>query len=456
MIDQPQQKLNRAFSPWWFDPVPIDSLVAFRVFFGIMAGLDCIWFLQQGWIATTFLEPPMLFKYYGFGWVHPWPGMGMYVHFTALVILAACVSVGLFYRVTAVALAMGLIYVFLLEKAIYLNHMYLICLISGILAAISCHRAFSLDVWRRPAMFSDTIPRWCLWLVRFQVALPYVFGGIAKLNLDWLSGNTMFMFFVDDGKYPVLGSGMTSEPVVLFFTYGGLLFDLLVVPCLLWRKTRAVAFVCAFAFHLMNSQLFQIGIFPWLMIGATTIFLPPDWPRRFLQVPVIAPSRSSESLLTAQKKRTLLLAAVYVAIQLVFPLRQFLYPGDPNWTDEGQAFSWRMMLRAKLARVEVMAVDSRTGRRGPMPPENFLNPRQVRNLSRSPDLMLQFSHYLAREHQRLGGGPLQVYWHVECSLNGRRPQLLIDPSVDLAAQPRSLWPAAWILPLQASSVLADR
>jgi hypothetical protein len=111
-----------------------------------------------------------------------------------------------------------------------------------------------------------------------------------------------------------------------------------------------------------------------------------------------------------------------------------------------------MMLRAKLSRMEVTAVDPVTGRRGSMPPERFLNPRQMRNLSRSPDLMLQFSHFLAREHRRLGGGPLQVYWRAYCSLNGRKPQLLIDPDVDLAAQPRSLRPAKWIVPLTEPSM----
>jgi vitamin K-dependent gamma-carboxylase len=46
------------------------------------------------------------------------------------------------------------------------------------------------------------------------------------------------------------------------FSYGGLLFDLLVVPFLLFRHTRPLALLAAVGFHLMNSQLFTIGIFP--------------------------------------------------------------------------------------------------------------------------------------------------------------------------------------------------
>jgi len=36
---------------------------------------------------------------------------------------------------------------------------------------------------------------------------------------------------------------------------------------------------------------------------------------------------------------------------------------------------------------------------------------------------------------------------VEVSLNGRQPQLLIDPNVDLAKEEAGLLPARWIVPL---------
>jgi hypothetical protein len=32
-------------------------------------------------------------------------------------------------------------------------------------------------------------------------------------------------------------------------------------------------------------------------------------------------------------------------------------------------------------------------------------------------------------------------------LNGRKPQMMVDPEVDLAAQPRSIGRWSWILPL---------
>jgi vitamin K-dependent gamma-carboxylase len=40
--------------------------------------------------------------------------------------------------------------------------------------------------------------------------------------------------------------------------------------------------VLYFAFHLANHFLFNIGIFPWVAMAGTLMFLEPDWPRRAL------------------------------------------------------------------------------------------------------------------------------------------------------------------------------
>ena len=64
-----------------------------------------------------------------------------------------------------------------------------------------------------------------------------------------------------------------------------------------------------------------------------------------------------------------------------------------------------------------------------------------------PDMILQFAHYLADEMRKEGHGQVEVRVDVEALLNGREPQLLIDPTVDLAKEPRTLKSASWIVPL---------
>jgi hypothetical protein len=38
-------------------------------------------YFTHGWITRYYVEPVVNFTYYGFSWVKPWPGRGMYIHF---------------------------------------------------------------------------------------------------------------------------------------------------------------------------------------------------------------------------------------------------------------------------------------------------------------------------------------------------------------------------------------
>ena len=232
-------------------PVDIASLVFFRIGFGALAAWWAWDYLTSGRVRYYYVEPQFHFTYAGWEWVRPWPGAGMYVHFLALAILAVGIAAGCCYRAACVMFALGFTYVFLLDATNYQNHYYLIILVSGVLAIVPAHRAVSVDAAWRPALYSDSAPAWSLWLVRFHVALPYVFGGIAKLDADWLSGVPMRQLLAPHFGLPVLGDWLVAPPTALAFAWGGLVFDLLIVPLLLWKWTRwpAYALCVALATH---------------------------------------------------------------------------------------------------------------------------------------------------------------------------------------------------------------
>ena len=141
----------------------------------------------------------------------------------------------------------------------------------------------------------------------------------------------------------------------------------------------------------------------------------------------------------------LVLLGCYVLVQLLFPLRPFLYPGNANWTMEGQNFSWRMMLtdrRASEFRLEVTDVTQRST--WEIDAGKVLLPKQYRKMTSDPDLMLQYAHFISDTLQQEGAQGIEVRMRALVSLNGRAPQALIDPDVDLASQPRTLWPKPWI------------
>jgi vitamin K-dependent gamma-carboxylase len=454
-----------------FAPVDIASLAWFRVAFGLLMLAD-LW-RYSGKIAATYIEPSFHFTYYGFDWIRPWPGDGMYVHFLVLALAAACVTAGLFYRAAAAVFFLGFSYWFLLEQARYLNHFYLIALISFIMIFVPAHRAFSLDAWLRPKRRAQTAPAWALWLVRFQIAVPYVFGGIAKLNGDWLRGEPMRMWLAERAGRPIIGPLFTQEWVVYFFSYGGLLFDLLVVPFLLWKRTRPFALVAALLFNLINGWVFTIGIFPWVMAAATLMFFEPDWPRRLKRfimrrlfgvhevppsyVRVAEPRAASSGVRLRRRQRlTLGLLGAYAAFQVLFPLRHWLYPGDVAWTEEGHKFAWRMKLRDKAGQVRFFVTDRERERTWEVDARRYLTQWQRYEMSARPEMILQFAHHLADDLRARGHDDIEVRAVAWVSLNGRRPQLMLDPEVDLARQPRSIWPASWILPMAYPELRSER
>jgi hypothetical protein len=380
----------------------------------------------------------------------------MYVHFAVLGLAALGLAAGAFYRFSALVVFLAFTYVFLLDQARYLNHFYLISLLAFLLVFLPVHRALSVDARRRPAIRSDTAPAWALWVLRAQVGIPYFYGGLAKLNADWLRGEPMRAWLAERPDFPLLGPYFTNEWMVYAFVYGGLLLDLLIVPLLLWRPTRPWAFAAGVLFHGTNAVLFRIGIFPWMMMAATTLFFEPDWPRRAGLLSAGAASsrdpagkRAERSSPVPARAQAVLLAAVgcWLAGQLLVPLRHFAYPGNVSWTEEGHRFAWHMKLRDKEAEATFTVADPAAGRQWTVDPRDHLTRIQSANMAGQPDMILQFAHHLSREARAQGRGEVQVRAQVTASLNGRPPQLLIDPQVDLAATPRSLRHARWIVPL---------
>lgn len=444
-----------------FQPVDISFLVFFRILFGGIILWEVYRYFTHGWIARYFVEPALTFPYYGFSWVKPWPGRGMYIHFFVLGLAAACVMAGFLYRIAAPVLFLAFTYFFLLDQTRYLNHFYLVCLISFLMCFLPAERAFSVDTLLRRKIRSDVVPAWTLWLLRAQVGIPYFYGGIAKLNSDWIPGGEPMRIWLSPlTKIPAFGHVFASGWVVYSFVIGGLLLDLLVVPLLLWRRTRLFAFAGAVVFNLINAVIFEIGIFPWLMLGALLIFFPPDLVRRFARAfmspgeelgnpepPQVPETIAEESSLLASQKLVVGLLAAYLAVQLLLPLRHYLYPGNVSWTEEGHNFAWHMKLRTKVGEAVFTVTHPRSGQTWTINPKDYLESHQVMKMSTKPDLILLFGHYLAEEKRREGYEEVEVRARVMVSLNGRQPQLLIDPDVDLAKEQVGLLPARWIVPL---------
>ncbi|MFZ5479220.1 MAG: HTTM domain-containing protein [Myxococcota bacterium] len=250
---------------------------------------------------------------------------------------------------------------------------------------------------------------------------------------------------VSGSHNPVVGPLLARDTTAWVMSYGGLAFDLLVGPALCWRRSRPFAMVAAFGFHCTNAFLFEIGIFPWLMMASTLLFLPPSWPRAVGLLPAAAgttaplPARGARGACDGAR-RVAGAARGAAPSALALPRRCRLDRG-------GHYFSWRTKLRGKEGRARFRVVDADTDEIREVFPKRTLPKRIARELPENPDMVLQYAHELAAQ-AAAEGRRVQVFADVFVSLNGRPERRLVDPDVDLAAQPRTLAPAMWILPLE--------
>jgi len=439
VIGRLSQALNR--------PLDAASVALFRVVFGALLLVSTLRFFAHGWVREFYGVPTHFFSYWGFGWVRPLPLSGMYLLYGVIAAAASCLMLGVAARASAALGALAFGYAHFCDKSNYLNHYYLITLLLGLLAFLPVDREYSLRVWRRPAERRGQVRAWVLYLLRFQIGLVYVFGGLAKLNADWLHhAEPLRIWLSANAELPLLGLFLNEPWLAVAFSWCGALFDLGIVPLLSWRVTRAPAYAVLLVFHVLTALLFRIGIFPWVMSLCATILWSPSWPRELLARVSRSPRPVPPGIAGAPlEAATGALVLGYAAVQVLLPLRSALYPGNTRWSEEGFRFAWRVMLIEKAGSLE-FEVEEASGRRYSVSPGQYLTPFQVRMAATQPDMILELSHWIARDAARRASGPVRVFADSEVSFNGRLRQRMIDPKQDLASAREGLGAKPWILP----------
>lgn len=398
-------------------PVDNASLAFLRIAFGLSIVAWTIHMFASGLAHRHYNSADLHFSFVSFA-VMPSPGW-LALELDVLLVAGLGVALGAGFRVSALVVCAIFTHLFLADRALYQNHHYLMCMLAALLAVSPAHRTFSVDAWLRPSLRADIVPGFVLFVFRAQLALVYVYAGIAKLNPDWLAGEPLRSWFSTRVDLPALASG--SAPVLA--AWCALAFDLLVVPALLWKKTRTLAFIAAVVFHASNAALWDIDVFPPLMLAATTVFFDPSWPRRFLRR---APSQSRAGVTPSWLVAVL---ALHLLVQVALPLRHHAIPGDVVWTDDGHRFSWRMMLRNKLIGARFYAISEGTAR--VIDHEQFLASWQVHEVLSRPDIARDFGKWLAGRAAAESGAPVAVHAVVSSRLNAHPEAILLDPRVDL-------------------------
>jgi hypothetical protein len=338
---------------------------------------------------------------------------------------------GAYFRFSAFLFFACFSYLHALDATHYINHYYLLSLLYFLLALSPAGQAISWDVRRGAVPPLSHIPAFYIWMFRLQLGLVYFFAGLAKLNSDWLlRAMPLRIWLLQSQDFPLLGPMFGSRYFAFGMSYLGAFYDLTIAFWLLWARTRPWAYLTVLGFHLLTGALFDIGLFPPLMMASTLIFFSGAEHERWARYWGYAPQNGglSQSLPFVLP----FWAYGYWALQFLLPLRAYVYSGNVLWTEQGYRFGWRVMLTEKEGWSEFRVKDLDDGRVWEVSPQQHLDGYQIKRMLGQPEHLRQYARFLARDYAlREGIRRPAVYADVFISLNARPSKRLLCPDCNL-------------------------
>lgn len=432
------QKLQTEF----FKTINNSQIVVFRVLFGLLMAIEAFGAIGTGWVKHNFLIPEYHFPFIWLDWLEPLPGNGMYYYYAIMGVVSLMVAAGFYYRWSALALALLWSGCYFMQKTSYNNHYYLAVLFCWFMVFISPQERFSWDS-KKSGQESDTCPNWYRLFFILQFFIFFSFASIAKFSDSWLSGEFIAHQFGRKTDFFLLGPLLGQKWFQWFIVYSGIVFDGLIAPALLWKKSRKWAFIGLLIFNLFNSAVFHIGIFPYMVVSLAIFFFPPETIRSIF----FRKRQAFKSHSTKNRPWIIYLFIAYFAWQLYLPIRHHFIPGDVLWTEEGHRLSWRMMLRTRSGKCQFWVVDPATKKETLINMREYLTNKQVGRVRSHPDLAWQFAQILAADYKSKGIADPEVYCKSsKLRINQGPYRAFIDPNVDLAHTPwRYFGHQEWIL-----------
>ena len=418
---------------WLFSKIDNSPLIIFRIIFGILVALECYGAMVTGWIQRTLVEPRFTFNFIGFEWLQPLPGNGMYLYFFVMGTLGLCIALGYKYRFSIIAFTILWTGVYLMQKTSYNNHYYLLILISFFMCFFPANQNYSCDAKKNTALKTDAMYSYVKWIIVLQLFIVYTYAAIAKMYGDWVDFRIIKILMQSKADYYLIGEMLQQPWMHRIVGVMGILFDLLIVPALLWRPTRKIAFFASVFFHVFNSVVFQIGIFPYLALAFSVFFFEPETIRQ-LFFKGKKPYTKQEFSTPSYKNIALFGGSLYFLIQLALPLRHYFIKDDVLWTEEGHRMSWRMMLRNRSGKIQFKVVNREKNKSTIVDLNDYLTSKQKQKIGAYPDFIWQFAQQLKKEYAQKGEDISVFVLNSKVSVNGKPYRAFIDPKVDLASE----------------------
>lgn len=333
---------------------------------------------------------------------------------------AVLLALGIFPRIGACLFMLAFGYLFLIDMSWYNNHYYLWCLLAFLFVVVDTHNSYSIiDVFKRDS--NKQISKIAIQSSKILISIVYLYAAIVKINPDWLQGYPATLWFQNRGYENPNLYGMAMS-------YAGLFYDLL-MPFLLWTFPRKVwVAIPYFAFHITNSFMFNIGMFPFVMMAAWLLFAIPNLQFSTLFADI-------KNTMRVQTTRMSLLI-LFILFNIIFPLRFLLYEGRTSWHRQGYYFSWRMMLDMTKSKDYLFKVVIPSKNiRYIVDIKSIMNKRQYANSYKDPYMIWYIAQSLVNDATKIydiNKNTVEVYNFSKVKLNQHPFMLLVDKSFDLS------------------------
>jgi hypothetical protein len=417
-----------------FKPVSILPFITFRILFGIVVLYGLLISVYKGEIENRFTNLNFYFTYSGFEWL-PYPGDSGVILLYFLCSLAAIgIILGFLYRFSVLIFGLAFSYLHTIDATNFINHYYLIWIFSVFLFFVPTNSVFSLDRYFGFVKAKSTIPNYLRLVFLIQIGIVYTSAGIAKLNSDWLfAAMPLKIWLGQHTDYPILGTLFQYGQLQYAFSWFAVFYDLTIVLFLLFGKTRKVAYFFVLIFHCLTASLFDIGLFPPLMMVSCLLFFSAEWHLKILKFFGLKNAENAETGIPKFNNFTFSFLTLFVLVQLILPFRHLmLTKNNILWTQEYYRYGWRVMLLENEGFAQFTVCDEKNGKKYEIDNNLYLSGYQIKRMSVQPEHIRQFAHFLAKVYsEKYQIENPKVTADVFVAYNGRVSKRLISKDVDL-------------------------
>lgn len=419
-----------------FQMKDIAPLAVYRILMGLLMAAEGFGAIMTGWVRNNYVDVPFAFHFIGFDFLDILVGPQAYAIYFMLGLCGLGVAFGYRYRLSILVYTILWAAVYFGQKTSYNNHYYLLLIICVLMNFVPAHRYASLDVRQGRVSKCDLAPTYAIDIFKWLLLIVYFYAALAKIYPDWLSGRTVGIFLSNKGAGEWMKALFTNQVFILIIAYGGIVFDFLVIPALWYKPTRIYAFIISIGFHLFNSIVFHIGIFPYMMLISAVLFFDNTTIRK-LFLKGKQQEISPIAWMPERKGLVKISVSIFFVLMLALPLRHFFIPGCAHWTEEGHRMAWHMMLRSKSGTLSYKVKSSQQKAPLHISPKDYMSKKMSRSIATRPDMIWQFAQRLKTQFEAEGHENVEVYAFAMASLNGRPHEQLIDNRIDLANTQRN-------------------